>query len=376
MNNNLDKQYISLVKDILNYGVKKQTRSGEVLSVFGRQIRHSMSEGFPILTSKHVSLKNVATELIWMLRAKTNIKYLVDNDCDIWVGDSYRNYLDKVMNDGVNYIHDVEEYDEQSLDDGTDWPIVTPYTKEQFIEKIKTDDEFAKKWGELGPIYGKQWRRWESEIGENLVRGITGDWIKTDPCKISTDQIANLISELKTNPDSRRLMVNAWNVGELNNMVLPPCHYGFQVYTRELTLKERIDYGTKINMWRLGQTISYLHCDKMNIPTRAISLKWDQRSMDVGLGASYNIASYSLLLHIIAKQVNMIPDEVIGSIGDCHIYLNQVEGIKEQLEREPYDLPKLIIKDKQVNDIGEYDPSDFSLDNYQYHPAIKLPLSN
>ena len=207
--------------------------------------------------------------------------------------------------------------------------------------------------GTLGPIYGKQWRSWD---------GI--------------DQIQNLIDELKTNPDSRRLMVSAWNVGELDQMVLPPCHYGFQVYTKELNLAERFTwYGNKIG--------SHMHHDHIeqemnenNVPTRAISLMWNQRSVDTGLGLGFNIASYGLLLKIIAKEVNMIPDELIGNLGDVHLYKNHIEGIKEQLTREPFSLPKLNIKDKKIDDLSEYEVDDFELIDYQYHPSIKLPLSN
>jgi thymidylate synthase len=167
-------------------------------------------------------------------------------------------------------------------------------------------------------------------------------------------------------------------------MVLPPCHYGFQVYTRELSLKERVDYGTKRNMWRLGQTINYLHCDENNIPTRAISLMWNQRSVDTFLGLPFNIASYGLLLEIIAKEVNMVPDSLIGNLGDVHLYNNHIEQAKQQIDREPFELPKLVIDlfDENnhyigdMDDISEYNIDQFKLENYQSHPAIKAPLSN
>jgi thymidylate synthase len=257
--------------------------------------------------------------------------------------------------------------------------MLSDLTKEEFINKIKTDDEFAKKWGKLGPIYGAQWRSWNG-IDSSEMRMTT----------YGIDQIQNLINDLKTNPDSRRLMVNAWNVGELDQMVLPPCHYGFQVYTRELSLKERVDYGTKRNMWRLGQTINYLHCDEKNIPTRAISLMWNQRSVDTFLGLPFNIASYGLLLQILAKEVNMVPDELIGNLGDTHLYSNHIEQAKEQIGRTPYELPKLSYLDeyyyltdkKLVGDIPfskkieEFRPGFFKVVDYQSHPIIKAPLSN
>jgi thymidylate synthase len=350
--NRLDRDYQQLLRDIIDYGVDKQDRTGTgTRSLFGYTIRHNMRNGFPLLTTKKMAFKTMVTELIWFLRGDTNIKYLVDNNCHIWDGDAYKNYAAKTSMD-----------------------IDGQHTMEEFIDKIKTDDEFAKKWGELGPIYGKQWRRWT-----NTSKGWTKDsWFERE-----IDQIANLINDLKTNPDSRRLMVSAWDVGSIDLMVLPPCHYGFQVYTRELSLKERVDYGTKRNMWRLGQTINYLHCDENNIPTRAISLMWNQRSVDTFLGLPFNIASYGLLLEIIAKEVNMVPDELIGNLGDTHLYLNHIEQAKEQIGRESFELPKL-----QFNPIFLYNLEhksfdeaingqvDFKLDNYQSHPSIKAPLSN
>jgi thymidylate synthase len=270
-------------------------------------------------------------------------------------------------------------------------------TKEEFINKIKTDDEFAKTWGELGPVYGKQWRSWKSfehEYGEDENGdGFIGMW----KGKEKIDQIANLIQDLKTNPDSRRLMVSAWNVGELDQMVLPPCHYGFQVYTRELSLEERYElvrvnglcpkYSYEIEDGKpipnkLSESEWY---DKFNIPTRAISLMWNQRSVDTFLGLPFNIASYGLLLEIIAKEVNMVPDELIGNLGDTHLYLNHIEQAKEQVERNPYSLPKLEIN-PTLFEFGKPDPNKLNLDyysihnfellNYQSHPSIKAPLSN
>jgi thymidylate synthase len=219
--------------------------------------------------------------------------------------------------------------------------------------------------GELGPIYGKQWRSWNSR--SVFYKGTE-----------YVDQIENLISELKTNPDSRRLMVSAWNVGELDQMVLPPCHYGFQMYTRELTIGERIKEYEKRGYTKNIDPLDY-------VPTRAISLMWNQRSVDTFLGLPFNIASYALLLEIIAKAVNMIPDELIGNLGDVHLYNNHIEQAKEQITRTPFELPKLIINSGNENwhllevdeIINTFDVDiTFKVENYQSHPAIKAPLSN
>ena len=362
-NNTLDKQYQELLQDILDNGVTKSDRTGTgTISVFGRQIRHKMSEGFPVLTTKKMAWKTMVTELLWFLRGDTNIKFLVDNNCHIWDGDAYKNYLkhnDEVDNYWIKKNPEIKSR----------WK---PYSQEEFINKIKTDDEFAKKWGELGPVYGKQWRSW------HLNAKVTMDGKYHEEKGI--DQIQSLINDLKTNPDSRRLMVNAWNVGELDQMVLPPCHYGFQVYTRELSEQERMDLYNKSN-WNKDIFPSDVSgwnrlLDSYNIPTRAISLMWNQRSCDFPLGIPANIMSYALLLMMIAKQVNMVPDELIGNLGDCHVYLNQIDGIKEQITREPYELPTVKLSDRIVDDISEYTLDDIILENYQSHPTIKMPLSN
>ena len=361
--NNIERQYQQLLRDILENGVDKKDRTGTgTLSVFGRQVRHKMSEGFPLLTTKKMAWKTMVTELLWFLRGDTNIKYLVDNDCHIWNGDAYKNYCNQIP-----------EYSKQFT-----------MSKEEYIEKIKTDDEFAKKWGELGPIYGAQWRRW----------GGLQD-LADDDTPIYLDQITNLIKELKTNPDSRRLMVSAWNVGELNEMVLPPCHYGFQVYTRELSEDERNeirDMQYFRNNLHKALKGSDTKIDWKNIPTRAISLMWNQRSVDTFLGLPFNIASYGLLLEIIAKEVNMVPDELIGNLGDVHLYKNHIEQAKEQMYRRPYDLPKVQITERNwyqhelvKEHLGEktfsekimsYRPDCFELIGYQSHEKIKAPLSN
>jgi thymidylate synthase len=367
--NKLDLDYQSLVRDILENGSIKSDRTGTgTKSVFGRSIRHSMKDGFPLLTTKKMAWKTMVTELLWFLRGDTNIKYLVDNGCHIWDGDAYKRYITTP----IDSIPENHKYKLPSFDGGE--ILYKPndfahYTQEEFINLIKTDDEFAKKWGELGPVYGAQWRHW----GEHLPQ---------DPqyrlaARSYIDQIANAIHLLKTDPDSRRNKVSAWNVGELNQMVLPPCHTDFQFYTRELSDSERAKlYWDKRGLGNPMLPALRKGIDNENIPKRAISLLYNTRSQDVPLGTPFNISSYSLLLMMVAKQVNMVPEEVIANMCDCHIYLNQIEGIEEQLTRTPYELPTVKISDRVVNDISEYTLEDFTLENYQYHPSIKIPLSN
>jgi thymidylate synthase len=411
--NQIDKKYTELLQDILDNGVEKKDRTGTgTLSVFGRQIRHKMSEGFPLLTTKKMAWKTMVVELLWFLRGDTNIKFLLDYDCHIWDGDAYKNYSIKNFGKTIS-------------------------TKEEFIKRIKEDETFRKTWGELGPIYGSQWRSWNKFMYDTSSSSFD---LKSYP----VDQIQNLIDELKTNPDSRRLMVNAWNVGELDQMVLPPCHYGFQVYTTELSDLRRYNIWFN-NNYETGMERFF---DPKNLPDfdnpyyvptpkRAISLMWNQRSVDTFLGLPFNIASYALLLEIIAKEVNMVPDELIGNLGDVHLYSNHIEQAKEQIgrklsfderyalytghdktweeeggnsygkingldmmddagiptrTREPYPLPSVKIThrkwyqhEKVKEHLGEKTfsekilalrPDCFELVNYKCHPPIKAPLSN
>lgn len=352
--NNIDKTYQDLLSDILNNGVTKSDRTGTgTKSVFGRQIRHNMKDGFPLLTTKKMYFKGIVTEMIWFLRGDTNIKYLVDNDCHIWDGDAYKNYITSIKDDeNTMYPKFLDELEYDVSDEwstgGPAWFRIKVMSKEEFINKIKTDDKFAKKWGDLGPIYGKQWRNWKF-----TDKFTNGEQIAYANGKI--DQIKNLINDLNKNPDSRRIMVNAWNVGEVDHMVLPPCHYGFQVWTRDLTEREIVEYYYKnhrpnekykfeglsvfyfredLNMW-IEHSGSDIHLTmKPLCPKKAISLMWNQRSVDTFLGLPFNIASYALLLEIIGKMTNMLPDELIGSLGDTHIYLNHYDQVLEQIGRE------------------------------------------
>ena len=311
----LDEKYQDILLDILHNGVEKEDRTGTgTLSVFGKQFRHNMANGFPLLTTKKMAWKVMVTELLWFLRGDTNIKWLVENKCNIWNGDAYKAYRIKVQ----------DHYEK-----GGDVADMS-----QFLELVKEGG--ISEFGDLGPIYGKQWRNW-FQYNKHV-----------EP--VHVDQIAVLIDQLKTNPDSRRLMVSAWNVGDLDQMVLPPCHYGFQCYVRE---------------------------------GKYLSLMWNQRSVDTFLGLPFNIASYGLLLEILAKEVGMIPDELIGNFGDVHLYSNHIEQAREQLTRVPFELSTLVINDEFWNpdasflsQIDHIQPDDFYIKKYESHARIKAPLSN
>ena len=286
----LDKQYQNLLSLILESGSKKGDRTGTgTLSLFGQQIRHNMSEGFPLLTTKKLSLTTIVTELKWFLKGDTNIKYLQDNNCKIWDGD---------------------------------------------YNKSKRKD------GELGPIYGKQWRDWggikSTRISQN--RDKDGYLGFEEDHTLGIDQIKNLISDIKLNPNSRRLMVSAWNVGELKHMTLPPCHFQYQCY----------------------------------VVDGKLSLMWNQRSVDTFLGLPFNIASYGTLLLLLCEETGLEAGELIGNLGDTHLYMNHIEQAKEQISRHEFILPNIKLSNVNVLE-GEF---NYELINYQAHPNIKAPLSN
>ena len=262
---NIEKQYQGILRKLVLYGKEKGDRTGTgTLSYFGDQIRHDMSEGFPLLTTKKMAVKTMMTELKWFLKGRTDIQYLRDNNCKIWDGD--------------------------------------------YEKSGRTD-------GELGPIYGKQWRNWDGK-----------------------DQIKELIKNIKENPTSRRLMVSAWNVGELDKVVLPPCHYGFQCYANDGKL----------------------------------SLMWNQRSVDTFLGLPFNIASYGTLLLLLCEETNLKPGELIGNLGDTHLYKNHIEQAEEQRLRSSFTLPTIKLSNVDILS-GEW---DYEIEGYEYHPTIKAPLSN
>ena len=301
MENKLDLDYKELLRDVLENGIEKEDRTGTgTLSLFGKSIRHNMSDGFPVLTTKKIPLKTVSTELKWFLKGDTNIKYLVENGCNIWTGDAYKQYVK------------VWEYD---LDE--------PLSEGDFVERIKTDEDFARIWGELGPTYGKQWRSIQDTFSPTLL---------------PIDQLKNLIQEIKKNPNSRRLLVSSWAVDKIRNMILPPCHYAFQCYVADGKL----------------------------------SLMWSQRSADLFLGVPFNISSYGMLLLLLCKETGYKPGELIGNFGDIHLYKNHLEQAKEQLQRKPFELPELTVLNVDILN-GDF---NYIVESYNYHPAIKAPLSN
>lgn len=313
--NNVDLTYHELLKDIINNGIDKIDRTNVgTKSVFGRMIRFDMREGFPLLTTKKIHVKSVIHELLWFLKGDTNIKYLNDNDVTIW-------------------------------------------------------DEWADEDGNLGPIYGKQWVDWGG-----YMKNIDGEKVYFK----GINQIQYIIDRLIKFPDCRRIMVNAWNVSDLDEMRLMPCHYGFQFWTRELTREERMGIYIKryMNSFSESDDSIDIKLTTNNIPTRGISLSWNQRSCDVGLGIPFNIASYALLLHMVGQQVNMIPLELIGMLGDCHIYSNHIEQLREQLTRDPhkYPLPKIWLN-PEVKSIFNYKYEDIKILDYQSYPTIKMPIA-
>lgn len=330
--NKVDKTYHDLLKDILENGYQKGDRTGTgTLSVYGRQIRFNMKDGFPLLTTKNLYTRGIIHELLWFLNGDTNIKYLKENKVHIW-------------------------------------------------------DEWANENGDLGPVYGHQWVDWGG-WNETLL---TSEKDENGHFKFATkhhkgiNQVENIIKRLHEAPDCRRMIVSAWNVAELPYMALVPCHNFFQVWTRELSEAERLELisdNDKRLMYEEVQSLKNVRrktisecLDRDNIPQREISLMMNQRSVDVGLGLPFNIASYALLLHMFAQQVNMVPGELIMNLGDTHIYLNHIEQLKEQLTRDSKaGVPKL--KLNKAKDIFSYKIEDVVIEGYDAHPTIKMSIS-
>lgn len=349
--NKTDIAYQNLLSRILNEGKLRGDRTGTgTISIFSHTIEMDMADGFPLLTTKKMFVRGIIHELLWFLKGDTNIKYLVKNGVNIWTSDAYREYKKIVSK--------------------TDEPILTI---EEFSEKIISDVDFSDKFGELGPVYGKQWVNW-GEISKIPISWHHG--APTDHKIVGINQIQQLIDKLNNNPEDRRIMVSAWNVAEIDKMALPPCHWAFELYTEELTLEERrAEYFERLTEPEtLPRSMdSHEYFDSFNIPTRKLSLKWHQRSVDTFLGLPFNIASYGLLLHMLAQQTNMVAGMLIGDLSNVHIYKNHIEQCKEQISREPMKLPTLTIN--KAKDIFSYSYDDFKIKDYNSHGLIKGEIS-
>lgn len=395
--NKADKCYIDLLNDIMENGVEKKTRAGDVLSVFGRQLRFDLKKGFPLLTTKKVFMKGITHELLWFLQrpfnshGSMNIEYLVRNGVHIWDDDAYRwfkEWVDKHIIEPVNMDYvlfvctndDEKEKKQPSLEywienesKGNNLEWLLNISKDEFIDLTLQKVEIQLKntgllngkvyrFGDLGPIYGTQWRA----FGNGIFR------------KKENDQIQRIIETLKTNPNDRRMLCVAFNPGQLDNMALPPCHVMFQFYTRELSREERLNWLSNTTSGDSDEDwfdTSDEKMDRLGVPKYGLSCMWTQRSVDVCCGLPFNIASYALLTHIIAHLVGMIPDELVGSLGDCHIYKNHIDGVNEQLKRLGSDtLPTLKIK-RKVESIEDFNYDDFEIVNYNPDPPIKYQLN-
>jgi len=360
--NHADLNYQDYLWDILSEGHESDDRTGTgTVKSFGHQMRFDLQEGFPLLTSKTIDFENVARELLWFLRGRTNVWHLLKNDVHIWTGNAYARYKRT-----TEFWNEVNEADHEVL------------TQDDFEKAIKECDHpssladhyenFAGLWGDLGEIYGARWR----DAG-------------------GFDQIENLVEQLQDSPDSRRLRVDAWKPSvhmkgapDEDEAALPPCHYGFQCFTRELSADERVSWLQENDPHPTLDDPTFIPgkerhrwLDDRNVPRRALSLKWNQRSVDSFLGLPYNIASYGLLTHLLAHRTGMVPEEVIFSGGDCHVYQDHLEQVEELLSRTPRpELPQLKIgREEPPEDMGDYQFEDLSIQDYHPHPKIEAPLA-
>ena len=350
-NNNVDSQYLDLVNRIISEGVEKDTRAGKTRSIFGAQMRFNLKEGLPMLTTKKMFSKGVIHELLWFLKGDTNIKYLVDNGVHIWDDDAYRYYLEVVKK-----CKGPEGFE-------------NAYNKEAFLKFVKLNswgdglynmDKSPYYYGDLGPVYGRQWRDWNG-----------------------VDQVKEVIEKLRNNPDDRRIMISAWNVGEIKHMALPPCHYCCQFYTKKMIFKEREQYV--VDNYADGSVVWYPDdeersskiFDNAGVPTRKLSCMFHMRSNDACCGTPFNWMSYSVLTYMIAQCVNMVPDELIFECGDMHIYENHVKIFEEeQAIRNPhmYPLPKLWLN-PEITNIDDFTYDDIKVIGYKSYPVVKYPLN-
>ena len=312
------KQYLELLEKIKQEGVEKSDRTGTgTKSIFGYQMRFDLSKGFPILTTKRVPFGLIKSELLWFIKGDTNIRYLLQHNNHIWDEWAFKRYVESPDYTG----EDMTDFGRRSLQDPV-FKEVYEKELETFCQRILNEDDFAAKYGELGNIYGSQWRHWKTTQGETI------------------DQLAQVIEMLKTSPDSRRLLVSAWNPEDVPSMALPPCHTMFQFYVAD------------------GKLSCQLY----------------QRSADVFLGVPFNIASYALLTHLIANEVGLEVGEFVHTLGDAHLYLNHLEQVDLQLSREPFELPQLVLKHPEKS-LYDLEVADVVLEGYECYPTIKAPIA-
>ena len=318
MINENEQQYLTLAQYVLDHGHQKGDRTGTgTLSTFGYQMRFDLQKGFPILTTKKVAFGLVKSELLWFLRGDTNIRFLLAHNNHIWDEWAFKKWVESDEYQGP----DMTDFGHRWLTDPA-FKAVYLAEKKTFCERILADDEFAARYGNLGDVYGAQWRHWQTRRGETI------------------DQIKNVIEDIKTTPDSRRLIVSAWNPEDVPSMALPPCHTLFQFYVND------------------GKLSCQLY----------------QRSADIFLGVPFNIASYALLTHLIAKECGLAVGEFIHTLGDAHLYSNHLDQIREQLARPVHQAPQLILPDHPMK-LSEYTPADIQLANYEHEAAIKAPVA-
>lgn len=314
----MEKDYLDLARKIMNEGNEKHDRTGTgTKSIFGAQIRFDLLKGFPLLTTKRVPFSLIKSELLWFLQGNTNIKFLLEHNNHIWDEWAFERYIKSADYTGP----DMTDFGRRALKDPEFNDLYQAELK-NFCDKILTDDNFAKTYGELGNIYGSQWRNWKTTQGETI------------------DQLQDVINTIKTNPDSRRLIVSAWNPEDVPSMALPPCHTLFQFYVAD------------------GKLSCQLY----------------QRSADLFLGVPFNIASYALLTHLIAHETGLKVGDFVHTFGDTHLYLNHMDQINEQLSREILEFPTLELnKDKQS--IFDFEMEDIKVVGYEPHPTIKAPIA-
>lgn len=387
--NTLDEKYIAMLDHVLRHGKTKRDRTGVgTVSVFGYEMRIDLSEGLSLLTTKHVHYPAVIHELLWFLKGGTDIKYLLENKVNIWTDWPLKQYLNTELSS-------LGEHACFTNPDGTR----RHFDRKEYEHAIVNVPGFALEHGRVGKVYGAQWVNWTWPRKYNESIDATEHILRLAQGKDPNDyyiggynQVAKLIDALKNNPDSRRMMVNAWNAPEMDDCALPCCHYAFQCYTsviptdkrRELAMKQldvtEITLNKRFLSW-LGNS-DYMESrengfyDFLNVPARYISLKFNIRSMDSLLGCPFDVASYSILTHMLAKECNYVPDTLIMSVGDCHIYLNHIDQVKEQMSRAPFEnLPKLELAGEVGKSVFDYSYDDFKIVGYEHHAAIKAPIA-